>query len=163
MQLWRRRGRVPDNARAQLGLSPGERVLAAGRQVDGRWLVGTDQALVGEGLRVPWVDVAHAQWLPSEQVLVLDPVPGAFGTIQVRLEEPGRLPETVHERVMASIVVTTRVAVPGAGGVRIVGRRGVDGPLVWQVVPDAGVDLAADDVRSAAEETVQRLRAELNQ
>lgn len=163
MHLWRRRGGLPDGARAQLGLSPGERVLAVARQIDGRWLVGTDRAFVGEGFRVPWVDVAHAQWLPAEQVLMLDPVPGAFEAIRVRVQEPGRLPETVHERVMASIVVTTRVAVSGAGGVRIVGRRGDAGPLVWQVVPDAGVDPAAEDVRSAAEETVQRLRAELNQ
>lgn len=154
---------MPGEARAALGLGRGERVLAAARAADGRWVAATQRALVAEGLRLRWVDVAHAQWLDEERALVVDPIPGNGPGQRFGLPEPGRVPETVHERVVASIVVTRRLAVPGAGGVRVVGRRHPDGHLIWQVVPDAGV--AGDDpvVRAAAEAMVAALRAELGE
>ena len=76
-------------------------------------MVATGGALVGVAGRTPWTDVAHAQWFDEEQVLVVDPVPGAGAPLRLRLAEPGRVPETVHERVMASIVLSRRVALPG--------------------------------------------------
>ena len=155
--------RLPDDARAALGLRRGERVRAAAEQADGSWLAAPEQSLVGAGLRVDWVDVAHARWLDEEQVLVLDPVAGAFPAHRLPLRVPGRLPETVHERVMASIVVNRRVVVPGAGAVRVVGRAARPGALTWQVVPDAGVDLGAPGVRRVVDETVRQLRSELGE
>jgi hypothetical protein len=135
-------------------------VLTVARARDGRWLAATESALVGENLRIPWVDVRHAQWLDEESVLVMDPVLDAFAPQRLALVEPGRLPETVHERVMASIVVSRLVAVPG-GAVRVVGRVAGSGDLVWQVVPERGVDLHDEAVRRAADVTVAALRQEL--
>jgi hypothetical protein len=160
---WRRSdGGLPDDVRASLALRPRERVLTTARTRDGRWLAATEAALVGADLRIAWTDVAHAQWLDEESALVLDPVPGAFGSQRFTLADPGRLPETVHERVMASIVVSRRVAVPG-GAVRVVGRSGDGGELVWQVVPERGVDLTDPAVRRAADVSVEALRRELGQ
>lgn len=138
-------------------------MLAAARSAAGEWYAGTSQALVGAATRIPWAEVAHARWLDEDQVLVLDPVPGTFAAIRLHLTVPGRLPETVHERVVASILVSRRVAVPGAGSVRVVGRRTGEGTVGWQVVPDAGV--AADDpvVRRAADEAIRAMRAELGE
>lgn len=135
-------------------------MLAAARLADQGWLVATEHSLVASGWRVEWSDVAHAQWLVEESVLVLDPVPGTFPPRRLPLAEPGRLPEAVHERVMASIVVSRRVAVPG-GWVRVVGRRGLAGGLVWQTVPGAGVDIADPDVRRVADGALDRLRTEM--
>lgn len=135
-------------------------MLAAARADDGDWVAATEHALAGPGWRVDWADVAHAQWLDEESALMLDPVPGAFAPRRVALAEPGRLPEAVRERVMASIVVSRRVAVPG-GWTRVVGRRVASGQLAWQVVPEAGVDPSADDVRRVVDAAVAQLRAEL--
>ena len=88
-------------------------------------------------------------------------MPGAGASLRLRLAEPGRVPETVHERVMASIVLSRRVALPGGGGARLVARRGDGADLVWQVVPDAGTDLAAPGVQSAVDDALTRLRSEL--
>lgn len=143
-----------------LDLLPRERVLVAAQDRAGDWVAATDRALVTADRRLPWADVGHAQWLDEELVLVVEPVDPTSPALRLRLADPGRLPETVHERVMASIVVSRRVAVPG-GSVRVVGRDGGDGDLLWQVVADAGVDAAAPDVRSAADAAVAALRAEL--
>jgi len=143
-----------------LGLQPRERVLAAARQDDEAWVAATERALVGPGWRVEWSDVALAGWLDEESVLVLDPVPGTFTARRVPLAHPGRLPEAVRERVMASIVVSRRVAVPG-GWLRVVGRRGASGQLSWQVVPDLGVDGDDPDVRRVVDAALAQLQAEI--
>lgn len=158
-----RAGRLPDDGRAALDLRAGERVLAAAAAADGTWLAATEAALVGAGVRVAWWQVAHARWVDDERALVVDPVPGEFAALRVRLPEPGRLPETVHERVMASIVLSRRVALPGGRGARVVARRDGSSPLVWQVLADAGVDLGATDVRRIVDESVLRLQRELGE
>jgi hypothetical protein len=158
---WRRGDGIPDESRAGLDLEPRERVLAAARASDGRWLAATEHALVTAGVRIPWSDVAHAQWLDEASQLLVDPVADAFAAQRFTLTEPGRLPETVHERVMASIVVSRRVGVPGGGGVRVVGRHSGTGDVLWQVVPDLGVDPDRPDVRRVTEATVAELRGEL--
>ena len=157
----RRRQLLPDDARAALPLNRGEKVIAAAQLADGDWVVATGGALVAVAGRTPWTDVAHAQWFGEEQVLVVDPVPGAGAPLRLRLAEPGRLPETVHERVMASIVLSRRVALPG-GGARLVARRGDgSGETVWQVVADVGVDLADPAVRDRVDAALADLQAEL--
>jgi hypothetical protein len=158
---WPRREKLPDDARSALGLGPRERVLAASHLADDSWVAATEHALVGPGWRIDWADVAHAQWIDEDRVLVLDPVPGTFEARRVPLAEPGKLPETVHERVMASIVVSRRVAVRG-GFVRVVGRHDASGELVWQVVPDRGVDVEDSDVRRVVDAALAQLRAELD-
>ena len=157
---FRRRELLPDAVRASLSLEPGERVIAAARVGGDGWLVATERALLAGDRRTLWTDVVHARWDDEQQVLAVDLAPGAGTSMRLALTDPGRLPETVHERVMASIVVTRRVPVPG-GWVRVVGRDGGDGVVRWQVIADPGVDAAADDVRTAADSAVAALRAEL--
>jgi hypothetical protein len=71
------------------------------------------------------------------------------------------VPETVHERVMASIVLSRRVALPG-GGARLVARRGEgSGETVWQVLADEGVDLADPGVQARIDTALTDLQAEL--
>lgn len=154
--------RLPAEARAALGLGRGERVLAAARTTDGRWVAATATHLVGTGEPVPWSLVGHAQWVDDDDVLVIDPVADAFPPLRLQLPVPGRLPEAVHERVMASIVVSRRVQVTG-GALRIVARRDDTGPLAFQVLAEDGTDPHDERVRAAGEEEVRRLRAELGE
>jgi hypothetical protein len=156
------RATLPDDARAALDLHPGERVIAFGRSPDGGWVVATGLALVSADGRTPWTAVAHAQWYDEESVLAIDPVPGAGAARRIHLTEPGRVPETVHERVMASIVLSRRVPLPTGGSVRIVARRADQASdTVWQVVPEPGTDLTAPGAREAADAAVAALAAEL--
>jgi hypothetical protein len=157
----RRGTRLPDDARAALPFERGERPLAAAQLADGSWAAATGRALLTSTGRVPWTDVAHAQWYDEEQTLVVDLVPEAGRPVRLALADPGRLPETVHERVMASIVLSRRVAVPGGGAVRLVARSGEAGEVLWQVVPDPGTDLADPAVRSYVDAALTRVRAEL--
>lgn len=146
-----------------LPLHSGERVLSAARAADGSWVAATATALVTNLWRTEWVDVLHAEWQPDDGALVLDGAPGVFGRRRVPLADPGRLPETVHERVMSSIVVTRRISVPGtAGGVRAVGRRvaGSDS-MTWQVIAEDGVDGTDPRVQELGDALVRRLKAEL--
>ena len=131
------------------------------RRPTARGFAATERALVGPGLRIAWADVAHARWHDEELALTVDPVADAFTPARFPLPEPGRLPETVRERVMASIVVTRHVSVPRHGGVRVVGRDVGSRDLVWQVVPDAGVDGEDADVRAVTDALVRELRGEL--
>jgi hypothetical protein len=103
----------------------------------------------------------HAQWYSEEQVLEVELLPGFGPLVRLDVTEPGRLPETVHERVMASIVVSRRVPLPG-GSARVVARR-ADGSdeLVWQVLADAGTDLDAPGVREQVDAALARMQGEL--
>ena len=159
----RRATRLPDDARAALDLHPGERVIAIGRSPGDGWVVATALALVSADGRTPWSDVAHAQWYDEESVLAIEQVPGAGAGRRIQLIEPGRIPETVHERVMASIVLSRRVPLSTGGTVRIVARRADQtSDTVWQVVPEPGTDLTAPGAREAADAAVAALAAELS-
>jgi hypothetical protein len=158
---WRRADRVPDEARGTLDLRPRERVLAAAQDAGGGWVAATESALVTGGGRIAWSDVAHAQWRDDDSVLLVDPVGDAFRPARFALPDPGRVPETVRERVMASIVVSRRIGVPGGRAVRVVGREVGQPELQWQVVPDAGVDAGDPEVQRVTDALVAQLRGEL--
>ncbi len=151
--------------RESLGLARGERVLAAAATVDRGWLVATDRALRYGAERLPWESIAHAEWDHEARTLTVAALAddsAAARRLTVALDDPGLVPETVHERVMASIVVSRHVRLRGKAGIRVVGRRvaGSD-ELAWQAVADAGLDPADEQVRAAADEALRDLRREI--
>jgi hypothetical protein len=148
-----------------LGVEAGERVLAAAEVSDGTWVVATDRALLTPGLRVPWVSASHAEWDDDASLLTVDELGDgtrAPRSHRIELLEPGLLPETVHERVVASIVVSRHVRLNDRSGVRVVARRspGSD-DLRWQVVVDAGLDPDEPRVRVVADRLLTELRREV--
>jgi len=164
MRLPRRTPRLPDDARAALDLARGERVLSAGGLRGGGWVAATDQGLVGAGWRVTWSAATHAQWYDDVATLAvtwLDDA-GERHERSLVLDEPGLLPEAVYERVTATILLSQRLPVSGKRGVRIVARRqpGSD-EVQWQIVPDAGVDLADAAVRARVDAAIRVMAAEL--
>ena len=164
MRWPRRTTHLPDDARATLDLSRGERVLSSARLRDGGWLAATDRALVGAGWRATWSAATHAQWYDDTSTLEvawLDAA-GERRDRSLVLEEPGLLPETVHERVTATILLSRHLPVSGRSGVRVVARRqpGSD-EVEWQVVADAGVDAADPQVSARVDEAVRAMGTEL--
>jgi hypothetical protein len=164
MRFPRRTAHLPDDARAALHLARGERVLSAARQRDGEWVAATDQGLVGAGWRAVWSAATHAQWYDDASTLAvawLDDEGGRHERSLV-LDEPGLLPETVHERVTATILLSQHLAVSGRLGVRVVARRqpGSD-EVQWQVVPDVGIDAADPQVSDRVAQLMRVMATEL--
>jgi hypothetical protein len=155
---WRRQ--LPPEVRSRLDLRPGERVLAHAQGWDHR-LVATTLALHlsadEQAERVPWQDIERARW--QEEGLVLTRNDGTEQTYPV--EDPGRVPEVVHERVAASIAASNHVPLPGGNGhgVRITARRTPGEAAVrWHLRFDPGLDPDDPDVRRHAQAALADLR-----
>jgi hypothetical protein len=160
-----RRLELPPDARDALPLHRRERVLAAARLIDGTWVAATQDGLLLPGRRLEWASVAHAEWADDGATLTVDELVtagGDRGTWRLVLDEPGRLPEVVRERVTASIVASRHTSVRGRAGVRVVARRarGSD-ELVWQVVVDRELDPADPGVQAASVAAIADLSREL--
>ena len=175
MRISLRRGtRLAPALRAELGLGPRDRVLSCAEARDGRPVVATTSALHrpvpgGGFVAVPWHEVLSATWDDEHGALTVDAAP--LGQPRERhvlvLADPGRLPETVRERVQSSIVVSRHVPLVGKRGVRVVGRRdavgaGGTGGVRWHVVPDPGVDVDDPALRDAVEAAVRETRAQVS-
>lgn len=144
---------------ADVVIERGERVLTHARSADSGHVVATDHALyLPGGVRLPWHTIERGTW--SEEGLHVRTTDGA--THEVAVPEPGRLPETVRERVTASIVVTRHVKLPGRGGVRLVARRvpGKNEP-VWDLMFDEGLDPSDPGLRALAEQSLEEVRRSL--
>lgn len=162
--------RPPDDVRA-VKLNPGERVLAwasiaADGAADAIRVLATDRCL--RVLTDPpqtltslfWHDIVHAVWEADASTLIVEAsgADGRVSTERFSLDPAGAVPEVVRERVSASIIMVRHVPLDGPRGARLVARR-VHGTsdIVWQVHPDAGIQLQHSDYR----QTVQRQLAEL--
>ena len=117
-----------------------------------------------ESLRVPWDLILRTVWEPDAvEVTAQESAGGRPVVHRVHIGgEPGALPEVVRERVPASIVVQHHVELIGERGARFVARR-VEGEtdLRWTVVFDAGLDPSDPQLRQAADDALDALRASL--
>ncbi|MBC6463630.1 hypothetical protein HKK72_38215 [Actinomadura sp. HBU206391] len=153
--------------REVLPMERGERVLAHAPTRGGSYVVATSTALYlpvarAEGetelrfLRLPWDRIGHASW--KDGWLHVHEPNGAADH-HVRLTEPGSMPETVRERVTATVVMDQQSRLPSGERVRIVGRRPVEGTeLRWSFVFEAGLDSDDPGLRDQAERLLEDLR-----
>ena len=149
----------------------GERVLAWAVGPDGRTTVASRDALYlpdREPTRLPWEEVATAEWDSDERLLRVVEV-GTYGAPQpehrIQLVDPDRLLSLVRERVTASIVVQRHVPVQGRLGVRVLGRRAPAGPagIAWFVEYDAGVDPADPAVAAVVDDALASARGDVGE
>jgi hypothetical protein len=160
----RRRPTLPSLAR-------GERLLAWAETAEGTLVGGTRDALhlpAAEPLRLPWEEVATAEWDVDEQELHVVEV-GTYGQVQrehrLALTDPDRLLSLVRERVTASIVVQRHVTVRGRSGARILGRRapGTQDAIAWFVEYDDGLDPADPEVARVVDEALASARGDVGE
>ncbi|HEY6793696.1 MAG TPA: hypothetical protein VI248_03320 [Kineosporiaceae bacterium] len=166
MAFLRRPGRpsLPDDVRRMLQLGKGVRVLAWSPLVGGGWVVATVaglRALLPTGVLVdrPWTDVDHVTWDRDAAVLAVWWV-GSRQPTTLDVGTESFLPEVVHERMRASLVLTREVGLPGGRTVRVVLRKAADGTLSTQVVPGRGVRLADPQVAALVARAEAEIRAE---
>ncbi|MFD0686691.1 hypothetical protein [Actinomadura fibrosa] len=141
-------------------LERGERALASAATRGGSHVVATTTALhlptPGGMARIPWERVDQASW--KDGWLHVHETSGG-AEHHVRLTDPGSVPETVRERVTATIAVNHQARLPGGGKVRIAGRRPASGGDVrWSFVFDAGLDPDDPGLRAQAEQLLEDLR-----
>ena len=159
--------RLRRSPRPDVSVGPGERVLAWAEPREGVVLAGTRDAVYLDGTRLPWEQVAAADWDRDAEVFRLSEV-GEWGEQRrehtYAVAEPGRFLELVRERVTASVVLQRHVPVRGTAGLRVIARRAPrGGPLAWYVDYDEGVDPAAPDVRATAEAALAAARGEVGE
>lgn len=151
---------LPSTLRDALTLERGERVLATAPTRGGSHVAATTTALhlptpQGAFTRIPWERVDHATWKDGW----LHVQETSRAEHHVRLTAPGSVPETVRERVTATIAVSHQARLPGGGNVRIAGRRpATGGDVRWTFVFDAGLDPSDPGLRAQAEQALEDLR-----
>jgi hypothetical protein len=147
--------RLPADVRKALAMERGERVLTFSGS-DGRYVVATNLALfLSDGTRVPYETIDKATW--DDEGLRLITTDGERR--REPLGEPRLLPETVRERVNATIVVNKHVVLPGRGGVRLVARRRPGGEVMgWTLVFDDGLNPDDPGLRALAEQALEGVR-----
>ncbi len=150
---------------AAVPLEPGERAVAWA-SCDGGHLLATDRALwtVPAGAApspVHWDEIDRASW--RDPVLTVHELATGRRT-EHRLTDPQRVPETLRERVTASIVVTRTHRLRSGGGVRIAGRRRAgEDAIRWVVVFERDSDAADARARAEAEQVLAATRADIGE
>ena len=176
------RAGLPREVRVGMRMARGERVLAASRAADGSYTVATNRALhhvpasrIGTGQdldagadsaadtagswRLPYEDILRAEWDDEAGVLRIWEPSLPAGRTEIPLPSPGALPETVRERVTATVVISHHVPLRGRQGVWLSARRAPGGTDVrWTALFDAGLDASDPDLRGLAATALEDLR-----
>ena len=145
----------------RLDLRPKEKVLAWAEDDDGRAIVASETALhlqrtPPEYSRFGWEQIEHVSYDAGVMAVTLGPE-HASDTLRVPVGDAPRLPVVVRDRVTSSVLIDRFVPLRGDAGVRIVGRRPVDGSVVWRahLDPVLADDTAARDAATRAESEVR--------
>ena len=155
---------LTDDDRRRIDLRPGDRVLVAAALTDGRRVAASRLALYvlsdGTVARTPWADVDRGSLDAATRTLTVRWVWGGADRFTFHDDRgSARFAQTFRERVQASVVHATTVALPAGGQARVALRRDEDGELFTQVVADEGVDLADPEVTAAVDRAEDALRA----
>ena len=146
----RRPDRLPSDIRSVVGLGSGERVLSWGREeASGTTVVATNHALYAvdaAGVRTlhrPWHEVDGGTWSAELASITVTWVDGSRPSQWV-LGATSLVPETLRERVQASVVLAQRIELGPRRTAKVALRQDLGGGgLVEQVVLGRGV--RADD------------------
>jgi hypothetical protein len=112
--------------------------------------------------RLGWDRIDRAVW--ADPVLLVHPAESGQDAWRVFLDDPGRMPALVRDRVQASIAVNAVRRLSTGSRVRIVARRryGVDG-LVWAARFEGAADAADPAMRAEADAAIAEQQALLGE
>ena len=162
--------RLPAHVPVELGVRPGEKVIAWGcgpgpEVSEAVYAVATSRALyIAAGPeRLPWSSISKASWdEPMLDVVVLDDGGRPSRLVRLRLDDAKDLPAAVYDRVTDSVLVSERVDLGDGRFALMAARRGSDdGEIRWAVVFDAGLDPGDPALRARADLALGQLRESL--
>lgn len=144
--------KLPDDVRR---LIPKSHKVLAWSAHRGGFIVATNQALIStdahDSTLTPWGNTVAARWNePMLTVFVqheLDSQPTAMAWM---LDDPGMVPNAVHDRVTSANLVDLAREIPGVGSVRFIARRSPQG-TTWTTVLE-GADVTASGELTAAQQ-----------
>ena len=159
-----RRPALPRESAELLELTGRDRVLAWADLAGGGVAAATPDGLrvrtpQGRLVRRPWVEVDHAVWDEDSRTLAVWWV-GSRRPTPLEVGEGSFLPEVVHERVRASVVLTREVPLPGGRSVTVALRKRADGVLSTHALPARNVRLDDPEVAPLVERARAGLREE---
>lgn len=134
------------------------------RDGEEQFCIGSPVALSAGGPsgwgHVGWHQIEHGGWNAELHQLSWVLVDGRRGAVQA--EDPGKLPELFRERVEASIVVKSYVALSGERGVQVSARRdlGAAGTISWHTRLTRGLSMSTPGVADAVDAALVETRAE---
>jgi hypothetical protein len=164
----RRGERLPALVRRAVATGSGERVLSWGRDATtGAYVVASNQrvrVVSPEGevqLDRPWHEVDAGTWSSELEQLTVTWVDGSR-PVQWALGSSSMLPETLRERVQASVVLAERVDLGPRRTARVVIRQDLaSGALLEQVVTGRGVRPDDAEVVAATSAALAHLREQV--
>jgi hypothetical protein len=164
-----RPGALPAAARATLGDRTREKVLAWGVDDHSGDVVvaGAHHVFVvspaGElAFDRPWHLVDGGAWDSDEEALTVTWVDGSPATRWVFRGAATYIPETLRERVQASVVLAETVRLGGRRTARVVIRQDLaSGGMLAQTLLGPGVRAADPEVREATTDAVDRLKEQV--
>jgi hypothetical protein len=160
--------RLPARVRRAVAGAPGERVLSWGRDSTSEaYVVASNQrvAVVSPDGEVvldrPWHEVDAGTWSSELQQLTVSWVDGSR-PVQWALGSTSMVPETVRERVQASVVLAHKVDLGPRRTARVVIRQDLgSGALLEQVVTGRGVHADDPEVAAATRAALADLREQV--
>ena len=164
----RRRTELPQPVKDAVALGSGERVLAwAADENTGGFAVATTYHLAfvsGDGelaWQRPWHEAESGTWQGESSLLTVVWVDHRRPT-QWLVREPAMFPQTLRERLQASVVLADEFRTENRRTVRVVVRQNLaTGGFVEQIVPGKGADLRDPAVAAEARDRLARLRSEV--
>lgn len=170
MGLLGRRGRpeLPAAVKDAVPLGAGERLLAwATDESTGGFAVVTTHhlAFVSAGAELawqrPWHEAESGTWQGESSLLTVLWVEHRHPA-QWLLKNPGLLPQTLRERLQASVVLADEFRTENRRTVRVVLRQNLaTGEFIEQIVPGKGADLRDPAVAAEATARLSHLRSEV--
>ncbi|TWP34064.1 hypothetical protein [Leekyejoonella antrihumi] len=165
----KRKQRLPAQIERYAGLEPGERTLAfavddnTGAHVIAtttHLVVATDEVTV---LRRPWHDVDSGVWSSDHWTLTVSWVTRERPVQWTFKEQEMRIPETIHERVQASVVLSEALPLEGRrrSGRVVVRKDLATGELLTQTVLGRGTPADDPEVRAAVAYLTAYLREQV--
>lgn len=114
---------------------------------------------LGEWESWGWEEILKGSWKGDKSAFSWTTTSGK--TVEVAVDEIGRLPEIFHERVQASTVLTETHELP-RGSVQIVGRRTLDGAdtMTWYAAASAGASLNNPETAAFVVRRTDELKAD---
>ncbi|PHX60927.1 MAG: hypothetical protein CK552_03330 [Actinobacteria bacterium] len=159
--------RLSKEAKAELGISKSEKVMAVGTEPSGSEMlvVATTRALYlqSSGERLRWDALSKAIWAePILTLTLIDDSGQVIGGRAIELGQATDLPAAIHDRVTDSVIVSERADLGDGLAAMLVARRNSDADEIWwSVVFEAGLDPTDPELITRAAKELSQLRESL--